>query len=91
MYDHTKKIVFKVSRTLTKLTINLNFTNQSQKDNKKSVSGREIFKIVIKCGRIRKSALYEHRGLFLVAVTSKNFLFYYKKKKKQLLLIKTIL
>ena len=57
MYDHTKKIVLKVSRTLTKLTINLDFTNQSQKDNKKSVSGREIFKIVIKCGRIRKSAL----------------------------------
>ena len=76
MYDHTKKIVLKVSRTLTKLTINLDFTNQSQKDNKKSVSGREIFKIVIKCGHICKSALYEHRGLFLVAVTSKNFLFY---------------
>ena len=44
MYDHTKKLVFKVSRSLTKLTKNLNFTNQSLKDNKKRVSGREIFK-----------------------------------------------
>ena len=29
-------------------------------------------KTVFDCCRIRKSVLYDHRGLFLVAVTSKN-------------------
>ena len=40
------------------------------------VSGREFLKIVFECAHIRKSALYEQRGLFLVAVTLKNRFLY---------------
>ena len=36
----------------------------------------KFLKIVLGCARIRKSALYEYRGLFLVAVTSNNHFLY---------------
>ena len=38
------------------------------------------FKItVLECGLIRRRVLYKHRGLFLVAVTSKNRLLFFCK------------